>query len=141
MVSTARILGFALTSSLVLAGLLAQGCDDFLHPRRYNGPGGGTLPYADGGASDGSDVTSCSNCVSGYCMTQALTCFQNTDCGNILSCVESYCPATSSQIVACIGSDPAGTALYDTVRSCEQNVRATTCSAECAGLTDICRYY
>ena len=142
MASSTRLLAFALGSGFVLAGFFAQGCDEFLHPRPYNGPGGGNL-YPDGGTSGdgGGDLSACSDCATQYCLTQAYTCLQDADCGIILSCVQGYCPPTAANIQACVNSDPAGSALYNTVRSCEQSATVGVCSSVFAGVNYICSSY
>jgi len=131
----------ALGAATLFLAITAAACDEFLKPRRYNGPTGGT-PLSDGGYSDSGDggyddPYACSACVSPMCNTQQFYCNQSQTCLSIQQSVGLYCGdydlACVQSIVGQAAGDPQGQQIFANLFACERN---TVCSSSCR---DECR--
>ncbi|WP_394838154.1 hypothetical protein LVJ94_14710 [Pendulispora rubella] len=136
----------ALGALTFVLGIAAVACDEFLKPRRYNGPTGN--PFPDGGVSDAGDggpydPFACVACLQPMCTVQQTYCNQSDTCVTLQQLVNGNCNdfdlVCSQAYINQAAGDPAGQQLYINLANCERNYACSSCRDECQPPASYCR--
>ncbi|WP_394848676.1 hypothetical protein LZC95_14630 [Pendulispora brunnea] len=136
----------ALGAAIFILGITAAACDEFMKPRRYNGPTGN--PFPDGGYSDAGDAGpydpfACQACVQPMCNVQQTYCNQSTTCLNLQQTILAYCYdydlVCAQNYINQAAGDPQGQQLYVNLLNCERNYTCSSCRDECQPPASYCR--
>jgi hypothetical protein len=96
--------------------------------------GGGGLDSGGGGGDSGgmncglmSANATCNACLDSMCCSQAQTCAADTDCTNLLTCIQACAMGDTACENTCAGQHPTGTNELNAVGDCLTNMCPTQC--------------